>query len=80
MFYKISAFWGGQAGSLLLWVLLLVIFGTIELFRIKNMNDTYQLGVMLIMAGATLFFLNQGIIEAFSTGSHAQYPPHPSST
>ncbi len=56
MFYKISAFWGGQAGSLLLWVLLLVIFGTIELFRIKNMNDTYQLGVMLIMAGTTLFF------------------------
>lgn len=56
MFYKISAFWGGQAGSLLLWVLLLVIFGTIELFRIKKMNDTYQLGVMLIMAGTTLFF------------------------
>ncbi len=56
MFYKISAFWGGQAGSLLLWVLLLAIFGTIELFRIKKMNDTYQLGVMLIMAGTTLFF------------------------
>lgn len=56
MFYKISAFWGGQAGSLLLWVLLLVIFGSIELFRIKKMNDTYQLGVMLIMAGTTLFF------------------------
>lgn len=56
MFYKISAFWGGQAGSLLLWVLLLVIFGTIELFRIKKMNETYQLGVMLIMAGTTLFF------------------------
>lgn len=56
MFYKISAFWGGQAGSLLLWVLLLVIFGTIELFRIKNMDNKYQLGVMLIMAGTTLFF------------------------
>ena len=56
MFYKISAFWGGQAGSLLLWVLLLVIFGSIELFRIKKMSDTYQLGVMLIMAGTTLFF------------------------
>lgn len=56
MFYKISAFWGGQAGSLLLWVLLLVLFGTIELFRIKNMDNKYQLGVMLIMAGTTLFF------------------------
>lgn len=56
MFYKISAFWGGQAGSLLLWVLLLVIFGVIEIFRIKNMNERYQLGVMLIMAGTTLFF------------------------
>lgn len=56
MFYKISAFWGGQAGSLLLWVLLLVIFGTVELFRIKKMSETYQLGVMLIMAGTTLFF------------------------
>lgn len=56
MFYKISAFWGGQAGSLLLWVLLLVIFGTIELFRIKNMDGKYKLGVMLIMAATTLFF------------------------
>ena len=57
MFYKISAFWGGQAGSLLLWVLLLVVFGLIELFRIKKMDNEYKLGVMLIMAGTVLFFL-----------------------
>lgn len=57
MFYKISAFWGGQAGSLLLWVLLLVLFGLIELFRIKKMDNEYKLGVMLIMAGTVLFFL-----------------------
>ena len=57
MFYKISAFWGGQAGSLLLWVLLLVIFGSIELYRIKSKDSVYKLGVMLIMSGTTLFFV-----------------------
>lgn len=57
MFYKLSSFWSGQAGSLLLWVLLLAVFGLIEIFRIKEKESMYKLGVMLIMSGTTLFFL-----------------------
>lgn len=57
MFYKISSFWSGQAGSLLFWVLLLVIFGLIEMYRIREKDGLYKLGVMLIMAGTTFFFL-----------------------
>ncbi len=56
LFYKLSSFWGGQAGSLLLWVLLLVIFGSIELYRIRLKDMNYKTGVMLIMSGTTLFF------------------------
>lgn len=57
MFYKISSFWSGQAGSLLLWILLLAVFGLIELYRIREKDSVYRLGVMLIMSGTILFFL-----------------------
>lgn len=57
LFYKITAFWGGQAGSLLLWTLLLVIFGTIEIFRLKNLDSKYQSIVMLTIAFTTGFFV-----------------------
>ena len=38
MFYTISAFWGGQKGSLLLWELLLSIFGSIVLLQNRHKN------------------------------------------
>ena len=57
LFYKITAFWGGQAGSLLLWTLLLVIFGTIEIFRLKSLDSKYQSAVMLSIAFTTGFFV-----------------------
>lgn len=57
LFYKLSAFWGGQAGSLLLWAFLLVLFGAIEIFRLRKLDDKYQSAVMLTMAVITAFFI-----------------------
>lgn len=55
--YKISAFWAGQAGSLLFWGWLISIFGLIELFRIKNYSTSYRSSVFFILAITTTFFL-----------------------
>lgn len=57
MFYKLSAFWGGQAGSLLLWALLIVIFATIEIFRLKKQNVEYRASVYLVFSITAAFFI-----------------------
>lgn len=57
MFYKLSAFWGGQAGSLLLWALLIVVFATIEIFRLKKQNVEYRAAVYLAFSVTAAFFI-----------------------
>ncbi len=54
-FYTIASLWAGQAGSLLFWCLLLVIFSLIVLIQNRKKNPVllpYALGVMQI----TIFF------------------------
>jgi cytochrome c-type biogenesis protein CcmF len=51
MFYTIAAFWAGQQGSMLLWVLLLSIFTIVILLQNRRKNQAlvpYVLSVMLI--------------------------------
>lgn len=57
LFYKLSAFWAGQAGSLLLWALLLVVFTVIEIFRLKNKDVSYRSAVYLVCAVSSAFFI-----------------------
>lgn len=57
LFYKLSAFWGGQSGSLLLWALLIVVFATIEIFRLKNEDPAYRASVYLACSFAAMFFI-----------------------
>jgi len=54
--YKISAFWAGQAGSLLFWGWLVSLAGIIEVFRMKN-EDDYKSSVLLMVTVTTTFFL-----------------------
>ncbi len=55
--YKLTAFWAGQAGSLLLWALLLVIFVAIEIYRIKDKDVNYRSIVYLVGSISSLFFI-----------------------
>jgi len=57
MIYKISAFWAGQAGSLLFWGWLISIVAFIEIFRIKNYSIEHKSGVFFIIALTVTFFL-----------------------
>lgn len=55
--YKLTAFWAGQAGSLLLWALLLVIFVAIEIYRLKDKDVNYRAIVYLVGSISSLFFI-----------------------
>ncbi len=55
--YKITAFWAGQAGSLLLWALLLVLFTAIEIFRLKDKDVSYRSATYLVCAISSAFFI-----------------------
>jgi cytochrome c-type biogenesis protein CcmF len=56
MLYKLSAFWGGQAGSLLLWAWLLALFavGVLLIYRRRNLPTLPY--VIAILMGILLFF------------------------
>lgn len=55
--YKISAFWAGQAGSLLFWGWLISLAGLIELFRHKKLDLKYKSSIMLVITVTSTFFL-----------------------
>ena len=56
-FYTISAFWAGQAGSLLLWAWVLSIFGAIVVFQTRKRNAELAPYVLLIIVAVNAFFL-----------------------
>ncbi|HTY54106.1 MAG TPA: heme lyase CcmF/NrfE family subunit [Candidatus Binataceae bacterium] len=55
--YKITALWGGQQGSLLLWTFLLSIFTAIVAYQSYRRNPELSPYVLAVMAGVAVFFL-----------------------
>jgi cytochrome c-type biogenesis protein CcmF len=55
--YKIGALWGGQSGSLLLWVLLLALMGCVMLWTNRRTNRALMPVATAVIAGLMLFFL-----------------------
>ena len=58
--YKISGVWGNHEGSMLLWVLILVLFGALVALAARNMPDELAASVLSIQAwisGAFLLFI-----------------------
>ena len=55
--YKISAFWGGQAGSLLFWVLILAVMAVVTLVTNRNKNRALMPHVTAVTALTMTFFL-----------------------
>jgi cytochrome c-type biogenesis protein CcmF len=56
-FYKITALWGGQQGSLLFWTWLLSIFTAIVAFQNRRRNPGIAPWALITMAAAACFFL-----------------------
>ncbi len=60
-FYRFSAFWGGQEGSLLLWLLLVCIFSAAVIYQNRNRNEAlmpYTTATLMVTAGFFLTILN----------------------
>ena len=55
--YKFSAFWGGQAGSMLFWCLVLSLYSAIALFANRNRNRELMPYVTGTLALVLVFFL-----------------------
>lgn len=58
LFYKISAFWAGQAGSLLFWEWLLVIFAAIVVLTNRRKNRQFIPYVVSILMFVSMFLLS----------------------
>jgi cytochrome c-type biogenesis protein CcmF len=56
--YCISAFWGGQAGSMLFWLVVLGVYTTIVLLQNQNRNRQLMPYVNSVLMGTSLFFLS----------------------
>ena len=57
VFYKISGTWGNHEGSLLLWVIILILFSFLFLVFNKNHPKSYRLGTLIIQNLLILGFL-----------------------
>ena len=57
LFYKFSSFWAGQAGSLLLWLLILSIVANIAMVQNRNKNREIMAFVMVVLSTVCLFFI-----------------------
>lgn len=57
LFYKFSAFWAGNAGSLLLWALVLSIYSAIVAFSKRHLHDKTIPYVNIVLLINSVFFL-----------------------
>ncbi len=57
LFYTISAFWGGNEGSLLLWAWTLALFATVVVWQNRERHRDLMPYVMAVMMGTETFFL-----------------------
>ncbi len=74
-FYKVTAFWGGQEGSLLFWTLLLTVFGAIVAWQNRRADPVLTPYVFMCLSLVSIFFL--GMLN-FVTSPFARTVPPPS--
>ncbi len=68
-FYKFAALWGGQAGSLLFWTLILCIYSALIAITNRHTHQVLMPYVNGILQGTTLFFL---VLLVFATNPFEQ--------
>ncbi|KAA0257151.1 heme lyase CcmF/NrfE family subunit [Deferribacter autotrophicus] len=58
IFYKFAAFWAGNAGSLMLWTLLLTIYTAVIAFPLKRVFNKYLAYAVIVLLMINIFFLS----------------------
>jgi cytochrome c-type biogenesis protein CcmF len=56
LIYKISVFWGGQAGSLLFWLLVLSLYSAVIAFKSLRSKDPLHVYALSVLLGIQVFF------------------------
>jgi cytochrome c-type biogenesis protein CcmF len=76
MFYKLASYWGGLDGSILFWVFLLAVFGSIAVYSNRERQRELIPYVVAVIAVVEMFFLFLMVIhnnpfETYLTETHA---------
>jgi cytochrome c-type biogenesis protein CcmF len=64
MQYTVTALWGGQAGSMLFWVLILGVYSIVALLQNQNKNRQLMPYATAVLMGIQLFFISMLIFAA----------------
>jgi len=72
--YVLTAFWGGQSGSLLLWTLLLALFSVIVLVQNRHKHEDSLPYAAAVIVGVQHFFLSVILFAANPFETVAQVP------
>jgi cytochrome c-type biogenesis protein CcmF len=74
MIYKISGVWGNHEGSMMLWVLILGIFGALVALFGRNLPQTLKANVLAVQAWVALAFL---LFILFTSNPFGRLDPAP---
>ena len=72
MLYKVSGVWGNHEGSMVLWVLILAIFGAAVALFGSNLPATLRANVLAVQAGIAVCFL---LFIVFASNPFVRIPP-----
>lgn len=70
--YRLAALWGGQAGSLLLWLFMLCAYGSACIWGNRQQNRTLMPWVVSVLLANMIFFL---VLVVFVTDPFEKLPP-----
>ena len=70
--YRMAALWGGQDGSLLLWLWVLTLYSSAAVFSQRRQNRTLMPWVAAMLLGNQAFFL---VLLSFFTNPFELFPP-----
>ena len=62
-FYKITAYWGGLDGSIMFWVFLLAIFGSLAVYINRERHRELIPYVVATISGVQMFFLFMMVVH-----------------
>ncbi|HEU0060860.1 MAG TPA: heme lyase CcmF/NrfE family subunit [Hyphomicrobiaceae bacterium] len=74
LIYKFSGVWGNHEGSMLLWVLILALFGAAVALFGSNLPDTVRANVLAVQAAIAVAFL---VFIVFASSPFDRIPPQP---
>jgi cytochrome c-type biogenesis protein CcmF len=63
LFYKITSYWGGLDGSIMFWVFLLSVFGSVAVYVNRERHRELIPYVVAVIAGVQMFFLYLMIVH-----------------